>query len=175
MWLNGKSFGRKTIAKNSHARWTVPYAPGVLEARGYKDGKVALTGRRETTGEPSKLSLNPDRSKLAADGEDVSTVALEVRDAQGRIVPTASDLVRFSLVGPGKIIGVGNGDPSSREADKPDAIASATRKAFNGLCMVFLQSTKSPGAIRIEASAEGLEAVSVVIRSEAATPRPAAI
>jgi beta-galactosidase len=40
-----------------------------------------------------------------------------VTDAQGRIVPIADNLVSFEISGGGKIIGVGNGDPSSHEAD----------------------------------------------------------
>jgi beta-galactosidase len=172
--LNGNSLGRKTISKNSHAQWTVKYEPGVLEAHGFRDGKTVLTARRETTGAPSALALRPDRSKLTADGENVSAIAVEVHDAQGRIVPIASDRVRFSLVGPGKIIGVGNGDPSSREADKPESFSLAARRVFNGLCMVFVQSTKTPGTIQVLASADGLDSANVDIDSQATTPRPAA-
>jgi beta-galactosidase len=40
-----------------------------------------------------------------------------VTDAQGRRVPVATNLVHFELSGPGKMIGVGNGDPSSHEPD----------------------------------------------------------
>jgi beta-galactosidase len=67
------------------------------------------------------MVLRPSLDKIAADGVDVSAITVEVQDAQGRIMPTASTKVRFKLTGPGKIIGVGNGDPSFREADKPDS------------------------------------------------------
>jgi beta-galactosidase len=170
--LNGTSLGQRNIARNSHIQWTVKYAPGVLEVRGFKGGKMVLTDRRETTGRPAKLVLRPDRSIIAANGEDVSMIAVEVRDREGRVVPTASDSVNFALAGQGRIIGVGNGDPCSREADKPDSFTSATRSAFNGLCMVFAQSMKRAGAIQIRASADGLDPANLVIRSESATPRP---
>ena len=55
-------------------------------------------------------------------------------------MPLASNKVRFSLTGPGKIIGVGNGDPSCHEADKPASPDSAERSAFNGLGMVLVQA-----------------------------------
>jgi beta-galactosidase len=45
----------------------------------------------------------------------VFTVA--VTDAQGRVVPVAANPVHFELSGPGKILGVGNGDPSCHEPD----------------------------------------------------------
>ena len=45
-------------------------------------------------------------------------ITVQVNDAQGRIVPTAGNEITFALQGPGKIIGVGNGDPSSHEPDR---------------------------------------------------------
>lgn len=171
--LNGKSLGRKTIARNSHAQWTVRYEPGVLEARGFKNGQLVLSRHRETTGEASAVSLRADRSQLRATGEDVSMIAIEMRDRQGRVVPTASDLVRLSLSGPGRIIGVGNGDPSSREADKPHSFTAVERRAFNGLCMVFVQTLKDAGEIRVRAAADGLASAEIVLQSETAACRPA--
>jgi beta-galactosidase len=118
LFLNGQSRGRKTMKKNSHLGWKVKYAPGTLLARGYQGGKEILTDKIETTGEPAKIQLTPHRAVLKADGEDVSVVTVQVNDAQGRMVPTAGNAITFEISGPGKIIGVGNGDPSSHEADK---------------------------------------------------------
>jgi beta-galactosidase len=86
-------------------------------------------------------------------------------------MPTASPKVSFKLNGPGKIIGVGNGDPSCREADRPDAANAAIRSAFNGLCLVLVQSTDEAGTIYLEASAEGLPAVRVEIQCGAPAHR----
>jgi len=47
----------------------------------------------------------------------LSVVTVSVADNQGSVIPTADNLVHFTLSGPGKIIGVGNGDPSCHEAD----------------------------------------------------------
>jgi beta-galactosidase len=44
-------------------------------------------------------------------------VTVQVADAQQRLVPDASNEIAFAISGPGKIIGVGNGDPSSHEPD----------------------------------------------------------
>jgi beta-galactosidase len=109
-----------------------------------------------------------DRDQLAADREDAVVVEVRVVDAAGRLVPVADDEVTFQVTGSGRIIGVGNGDPSSHEADK-----GSVRRAFNGLCMAIVQSLKQPGDVRVEASAAGLEAASVVIQAEAARLRPA--
>ena len=61
--------------------------------------------------------MTPDRSTLNADGGDVSVFTVSVTDAQGRLMPVATNLIHFELSGPGKIIGVGNGDPGCHEPD----------------------------------------------------------
>jgi beta-galactosidase len=169
LFLNGTSVGAKKVERNSHVEWKVPYAPGVLEARGSAGGKVVLMEKRETTGAPSKLVLRQDREKIAADGEDLSVIAVEVVDAQGRLVPVASNEIKFKISGAGRLIGVGNGDPSCHEPDKGDK-----RSAFNGLCMALVQALKQPGEIRVEASADGLEGVAVVVQATPANARSTA-
>jgi beta-galactosidase len=167
LFVNGTSQGSKPVVRNSHVTWQVKYEAGAIEARGSKGGKVVLTERRETTGAAAKLVLRPNRSKLAADRMDTSAVTVKVQDAEGRLMPTASHKVSFKLTGPGKIIGVGNGDPSCHEADRPDATDAAVRSAFNGLCLALVQATAEAGTIHLEASAEGLPSVSVEIESGA--------
>ncbi|HEY5141317.1 MAG TPA: glycoside hydrolase family 2 TIM barrel-domain containing protein, partial [Methylococcales bacterium] len=39
LFLNGKSMGKREVAKNSHAEWKVVYEPGTLEAVGNRNGK----------------------------------------------------------------------------------------------------------------------------------------
>ena len=94
-------------------------------------------------------------------------VVAQIVDAAGRIVPTAGDEVTFSLTGPGRVIGVGNGDPSSHEADR-----ASVRHAFNGLCMALVQSTKSPGGIAVNASAPGLARATATVTAAPAAARP---
>ncbi|MEO6994617.1 MAG: hypothetical protein ABI273_13475, partial [Lacunisphaera sp.] len=79
---------------------------------------VTETVRVETTGQAAQLQLASDRATIKADGEDVSVVSVMVTDAQGRVVPTADNDVTFSIEGPGRLIGVGNGNPVSHEPDQ---------------------------------------------------------
>jgi beta-galactosidase len=173
LFLNGTSLGSKQVKRNSHVEWKVKYTPGVIEARGWKDGKVVLTARRETTDAPARIVLRPDRKTIHADGEDVSVAVVEVVDGQGRVVPLAMNEVLFRLTGPGRLIGLGNGDPSCHEPDKPGSPIEGRRSAFNGLCMALVQSVKQSGSIRIDASSEGLASASVTIEAAAARSRPA--
>ncbi len=118
LFLNGESLGRKPMKKNSHLAWKVKYAPGALSAKGYQSGQLVAEEKIETTGEPAALCLTPDRATINADGEDLSIITVAVQDEHGRVVPVASNLIRFELSGPARIVGVGNGDPSCHEPDQ---------------------------------------------------------
>jgi beta-galactosidase len=168
LFLNGQSLGSQTVKRASHLAWKVKYAPGALLARGYRGGQEVLTDSRETTGAAAKIELRPDRRTVAADGEDVSVVEVRVVDQQGRTVPAADNEITFLVSGAGKVIGVGNGDPSSHEPDK-----AHQRRAFNGLCVAIIQSSKTAGEIKVEATSPGLASANTVIQCEQATPRPA--
>jgi beta-galactosidase len=146
LFLNGKSLGRQKVPQYQHVEWKVRYAAGAIEARGYKDGKLALTEKRETTGPAVSLRLTSDRSEIIADGEDVAVLTVDALDAAGRAVPTADMMVDFKVTGEGALIGVGNGDPNCQESDK-----EPRRSLFSGLAQVIIQSTKMPGTIEIEA------------------------
>ncbi len=117
LFLNGRSLGKQAMKRNSELKWKVKYAPGTLSAKGFNKGKIAAETKLETTGEPAAVQLEPDRKAINADGQDISIITVSVRDDHGRIVPVAANLVQFSLDGPGKILGVGNGDPSCHEPD----------------------------------------------------------
>jgi beta-galactosidase len=165
--LNGTSLGTQDVKKNLHPAWVVKYAPGTLEARGYKGDKVAMTAKRETTGSAAKLVMRADRKQVSANGEDVAMFAVEVQDAQGRVVPITDNEVAFTVTGSGRLIGVGNGDPTDHEPDK-----GASRKAFSGLCMAIVQSTKKEGDITVEATSPGLSSSRVTIDARAVELRP---
>jgi len=129
LFLNKKSLGRKSVPKYSHVSWDVKYEPGTLEAVGYDAGKEGVADRVATTADPVAVQLIPDRDTINADGEDVSVITVKVVDSLGRAVPDGDNEIVFGLQGPGKIIGVGNGDPSSHEPEKYLETVSAIRIA----------------------------------------------
>ena len=167
--VNGKSLGSQQVPSHGHVQWKVNYEPGFIEARGSKGGKVVLTEKRETTGQPASVRLTADRTEINADGEDVSMLKVEVLDAQGRLMPTADNRIFFTITGPGKLIGVGNGDPNCQESDK-----EPRRSVFNGLAQAIIQSTKTAGEIRIDARGQGLgRPASLTISARPSELRPA--
>jgi beta-galactosidase len=107
--------------------------------------------------------LKADRSIISADGKDVSIINVIVKDKKGREVPDASNLIEFSLKGNGKILGVGNGDPSSHEPDQY-ADGKYKRKLFSGKCQLIVQSSTSTGTIEIEAASSGLVSCKQIIQ-----------
>ncbi|MFP4283527.1 MAG: DUF4982 domain-containing protein, partial [Opitutales bacterium] len=118
LFLNGESLGEQAVEPMHHLAWDVRYTPGTLEARAtWPDGSVQ-SDFVETTGGPAAMQLATDRRSLAADGDDLAVVTVRIHDAEGRFVPTADVPVRFTVEGPGRILGVGNGNPSSHEPDQ---------------------------------------------------------
>jgi beta-galactosidase len=164
LFLNGKSLGKKTMLRNSHLQWEVIYETGTLEAVAYKKGKK-ITSKVETTTRVAKVIAHPDKTILKADGQDANVINISIVDEQGREVPDANNMVYFTISGDAKIIGVGNGDPSSHEPDKC-ADGRWQRSAFNGKCQVIIQAGKTVGDIKLEIKANGLIPATVTLKSE---------
>ena len=161
LFLNGKSLGKKSMEGGKmHLMWRVPYVPGTLKAVGYKGGKVVRDTEIKTAGPASKVLLSADRSIIRADGRDLSFVTVTIADKKGTMVPTADNMVHFNVSGPATIAGVGNGCETSLEPFKANY-----RKAFNGKCLVILQSTRKPGTVSLTAKAKGLLPATVIIKT----------
>ncbi len=167
LFVNGTSQGRQKVPHLGHVEWKVKYEPGAIEARGYKGGEVVLTEKRETTGPTVSLRLAAERTEINADGEDVAMLKVEGLDKEGRVVPIADNHIAFTIAGPGKLIGVGNGNPNCLESDK-----EPRRSLFNGLAQVIVQSTKRPGAIHIMAEKDGWDGTDLTSASIQITTKP---
>ena len=163
--VNGKKLGRQAMPKNGHLKWKAVYKPGKVVATGYKNGKKIMTQTIETTKPASKIVLKSDRRMLTADGRDVAVVTVEVQDAKGRVVPDACPALTFRLEGEGRILGVGNGDPSYPGEDHPKMQDCKTFSipAFNGLAQVLVQSGRASSTLSLTATSDQLKAGNLVI------------
>jgi beta-galactosidase len=162
LFLNDKSLGEKKLDRRNslHVEWSVPYQPGTLRAVGKLGGKVVGRDQVATAGAPTRLVLKPDRARIAADGDDLSFVTVQVVDKDGRVCPLADHLVRFRLGGEATIAGVDNGDPTNHESFK-----ASRHKVFHGLGLVVVKATQTAGKITLRAESEGLEAADAAIES----------
>jgi beta-galactosidase len=118
LFLNKKSLGKKTMTVNGHLEWKVKYVPGTVEAIGFKNGKRTITDKVQTTDTPDAIRLSANKDTINANKEDIAMIAVEALDKNNLHVPDAGNEITFSIQGPGKIIGVGNGNPASLEADR---------------------------------------------------------
>ncbi len=185
LFLNGKSLGVKSMAGPEiksyvidqrkdkkgkinqveqksgwyHVEWMVPYQPGTLKAVARRGGKIVATDEVATTGKPARIELKADRKIIKEDGQDLAYVTVRVLDAQGRVCPDADNLVKFSLSGPGKIAGVGNGNSICHEDFQSDS-----HSTYHGLCLAILQSSRGKeGVLNLTASADGLKSDTVAV------------
>jgi beta-galactosidase len=159
VFLNGKSQGSKTMtATTGHLQWSVPFATGTLEARATKGGVVVASDKVQTAGPAIGLVLTVDRPSTAADGRDLAFVEVDVVDAQGVVVPQASNSITFAIRGPGTIVGVDNGDSTSHESYK-----GTSRSAFSGKALAIIQSTMTPGTVTLTATSGTLRMAAVDI------------
>ncbi|MBN2526919.1 MAG: glycoside hydrolase family 2 protein [Deltaproteobacteria bacterium] len=161
LFLNGTSLGSKNVDPSvGHLDWTVKFETGTLEAKATRGGD-AVTDVVKTAGAAAALSLHADRDTINADGRDLSFVTVDVVDGDGILVPKANNKIELSVTGPGKIIGVDNGDATSHESYKGNS-----RSAFSGKVMVIIQSTGDGGEIKLTASSKGLTAGEVTITAK---------
>ena len=149
LFLNKKSLGKKKMEQNGHLEWKVKYQPGTLEAVGYKNGKKMLTEVQKTTGNPENIKLSVDQENIS--NANVVVIAAEITDKKGFHLPTAEDEIMFSIKG-GKILGVGNGNPTSLESDK--FIDNIGLVAINNLKEKQLTSADLPNKIEDDNDAD---------------------
>ena len=169
LFVNGvsqgvRSKGDSAIMQRYRLVWSgVRYEPGELKVVVYdREGNPVAERVVRTAGEPAALRLSADRASLHPDGDDLAFVTVEVVDSDGSLCPRADVSIKFDLDGPGEIVAVGNGDPTSVES-----FAARERKAFNGKCMVVVRTVKGEGGpMRLSAESEGLKGAAVELRSE---------
>lgn len=177
LFLNGKSLGTKNVPTSAspmgrvwrgHVEWNVPYQAGNITAIGYdSNGKSIGSDTRVTAAQAAAIKLSvefPASSQLQSNGVDVGLITCEIVDSNGYVVPTASNVITFTLSGSGQILGTGNGNPNSHDPDYPINPQRAVRSSFNGLARVVIQSSTQPGTITVSAQSTGLRSDSVNLK-----------
>jgi len=154
LFLNGRSLGRKKTDRSTKymAEWKVPYEAGSLKAVGMTLKKKVAESELKTAGEVSVIKLSADRSKIRADGEDLSYITVELTDKNGIRNPKAENDLSFKIVGPGTIAGTGNANPVSTES-----FQLPQRKAWHGKCMAVIKADTTAGNIKVIVSSHGIE------------------
>ncbi len=159
--LNGKQVGTKALKASDKKRteFKIPYAPGKLEAVAYRGGNVIGRKTLETVAAPAKLRVTPERAKGKRDRQALHYVAIDILDAQGRIVPDEKRKLSLTIDGPADLIGFGSANPLA-----VGSFQSRDAETFHGHAMAILRSQGKAGSARIEVRAEGLQGAATTVR-----------
>ncbi|MCH5341855.1 MAG: DUF4982 domain-containing protein [Acetatifactor sp.] len=165
LFVNGVSQGRRQIdrvhGRKLVADWQLEYTPGTITAVAYdKEGREVARDSRTSFGDSSRIALAVDKTKLRADGTDMCFVTVETLDAQGNKVENASDYVEVTLEGPGRVLGMDNGDSTDYDDYKTNV-----RKLFSGKLLVVVGTTGEPGEIKVRISGKGLESAELTLQA----------
>ena len=153
-----------------HLTWDVPFQPGELKtvARD-KQGNVIGTDVVKTAGHAFTTRVTPDKAVVKADGDSLVYFSVDVVDENGTMLPSAMNLLEFSVTG-GKIIGVDSGYPGSTDLYKwgnVDRNTVSQIHAWNGKALVIVETSKNPGPITLRTTSENMITTTCTVLSTA--------
>lgn len=165
LFINGKSQGMRekndsTDMNRYRLMWNeTVYEPGEVKVVAYDSlGNVAAEKSIRTTGKPHHLVLTPNRTTAIADGEELVYVTVQVADKDGNIVPTADNMVNFTVTGEGTYEAGANGDATSLLSFQDPKM-----KLFSGAATAILRTSTKPGAMTFKATAKGVKPATLTI------------
>lgn len=159
IFLNGKSLGAQPKPANDAPRsWDVTFEKGSLKAVAKNNGKIVATDEQITAGDPVRIILSVDHSKIVNDWNDVAFVTAKVVDANGIVCPNVDKLITFKVSETGKVIAVDNGNVSSHESYQ-----GLERHTYNGQCIAIVRAKSTSGQIMITANSPELTSGSATI------------
>ena len=141
LYLDGQLIGTKPVSRETEfkAVFTVPYKPGTLRAEA---GAKSVTLR--SAGEPARLRLTPDHTVMAADGQSLTFVTIEVVDKQGTPVPEAAIPCEAVVRGAGILLAF-----ASADLKDPEPYTSPRVKTWKGRAMLVVRSTHRKGSVKV--------------------------
>jgi beta-galactosidase len=195
---------QNTTVMPGQVHWMVNWASGTVTAECLdSNGNVVpgVSDSRTTAGAENKIVLSvvpemqkPDGTSFqwTANGSDAAFIVAQVQDANGNLVPTASENVTFTVTGPATYMGgtqqlVADSTWTNYYQDafsqKHSTDIPGVPYAFfhspgdpelnfeGGLQKIALRSTFNPGTVTVTATAPGLASGSVTLNS-VAPPAP---
>ena len=170
LFLNGNILGRKAVGLETEYKvsFKVPYAPGQIIAVGHRDGREAGRWVLQTAGATAGTVVSADRRQLAANGEDLAYIMIELVDAKGTPVyaQQGDRNVRVRVSGAGALAGFGNGNPQD-----VSSLQSGNRKTFHGRAVAAVRAGTAAGPITVEVEVDGLPARRIQIDAVSGVPR----
>ena len=149
LFVNGMSQGKRQIDHQKgtvlQPSWKVPYVSGSICAVAYDEtGREIARQERHSFGNTDHYIVKANKTALRADGEDMIFVEISAEDGDGYPVENASDYVRVTVEGAGRLVGLDNGDSTDYDAYK-----GTVRKLFQGKLLAMIAAKTTPGEIRV--------------------------
>lgn len=165
LFVNGVSLGRQAVGNEKGKKllgdWQVPYEPGMITAIAYDgEGREIARESRSSFGDSHAIQLTADREVLRIDENELCFLTIRTVDRRGNPVENAADYVRVDIAGPGRLLGMDNGDSTDYDQYKTNV-----RKLFSGKLLAVIGSVGEEGEIRVTVTGEGLEPARVVLRA----------
>lgn len=159
--LNGRTLDSKPVtpANLKRIEFTAPYEPGVIEAVAFRDGKEIARKQLATVGAPVAIRLVPEHAKSGAGRGDLSYIAIEIVDSEGRIVPDATKRIQLAIAGPAELIAFGSANPCAA-----GSFQAPKAHTWNGRALAIVRGMGRAGRVKVEARAEGLLSGSTTLR-----------
>jgi len=141
LYLDDQLVGTKQVSRETEfkAVFSVPYKAGTLRAEA---GGKSVT--LKTAGEPARLRLTPDRTVMAADGQSLTFVTVEVLDKQGTPVPEAAISCEANVKGAGNLLAFASADLKDTEP-----YTSPHVKTWKGRALLVVRSTQKKGSVNV--------------------------
>ena len=147
LFLNGTLVETKAVGRNTQykAVFTLPYQQGTLKAVTADGASTELA----TAGPAARLRLSADRRVIAANGQDLAYITIEVVDSEGRVVPHAELPCQVALSGRGQILAAASADLTDLEP-----MASPRVTTWKGRAIVVVRSAARGGKARITVTSQ---------------------
>lgn len=160
LYLNDKLIGEKptTRAEEFRVVFTIPYQEGELRAEGIDNGIVRETNVLRTAGAATTINAVADRTVITGDGQDLSFITIEIKDAKGNIVPNAVATVTALIKGNAVIAAAGNAD-----MQETTPYTSHTFKTWKGRALVAVKGMHKAGNATLTLTSPDLQKASVKI------------
>jgi beta-galactosidase len=159
--LNGKLVAAREVLPEDlkHIELRVPYAPGVLEAVAFRQGRQIGRKRLETVGAPSAIRLKPEIATAGSGRGDIAYLGVEIVDGKGRAIPELARKVTLEVSGPAELIAFGSGNPQAS-----GSFQSLSAVTWDARALAVFRGRGRSGVVTVTATGEGLQAGKASLR-----------
>ena len=168
--FNGEVIAERDFNQNTSPTLTLdarlPYRKGELKAFAYDDkGTLLAEDSVRSFGDAVRLSLTPSTLEVPAGSDELCFVEIAAVDKDCVFVANASDRVNVEVAGPGRLLGLDNGDSTDYEQYK-----TTSRRLFSGRLLAIIAPTAESGDITVRFTSPSLEETVLTIKSTPAEP-----